>query len=89
MIPGPFRSEVTWRAGRRAAARLARRWRLPVEQDRLIVEAADLPDLFRQLIRICYLTPFAEKVLPLSLFLFNLRGRLGLRWVRRQLRASA
>ncbi|MBN2432878.1 MAG: M55 family metallopeptidase [Acidobacteria bacterium] len=84
VIPGPFRSEVAWRAGRRAAARLARRWRLPVEEDRLFVEASDLPDLFRQLIRICYLTPLAEKVLPLSLALFNLRGRLGLRWVRRQ-----
>jgi hypothetical protein len=43
-------------------------------------------DLFMQLIRICYLTPLVEKLLPLSLATYNLWGRFGLAWMRRQIR---
>jgi hypothetical protein len=37
-----------------------------------------------ELIRLCYLTPLIVKVLPLALFVSNLRGRLGLAWLRRK-----
>jgi hypothetical protein len=45
-----------------------------------------MQELFMQLIRICYLTPLVEKMLPLSLAAYNLRGRFGLAWIRRQIR---
>ncbi len=38
------------------------------------------------LIRICYLTPLVEKMLPLCLAVYNLWGRFGLAWIRRQIR---
>ncbi|MGD8268328.1 MAG: hypothetical protein PVF55_09170 [Desulfobacterales bacterium] len=42
--------------------------------------------LYHALIRICYLTPGIEKRLSWFLPLFNARGRLGMIWLRRQLR---
>jgi hypothetical protein len=40
------------------------------------------------LIPICYLTPLLEKMLPVCLFAYNLWGRIGLSWVRRQINQS-
>lgn len=82
---GPFHANITIRGGRRAAARLARRWHLPRRGARIEIEAADLSELYLQLARLCYLTPIVERLLPLPLWLFNLRGRIGLAWVRRRL----
>ena len=45
-----------------------------------------MQELFMQLIRICYLTPLVEKMLPLGLAAYNLWGRFGLAWTRRQIR---
>jgi hypothetical protein len=35
---------------------------------------------------LCYLTPLMEKTLPFSLFIYNFWGRIGLAWVRRQIK---
>lgn len=85
---GPFEARITLRGGDRVAAKLARRWHFHRRKDRIDIEAPDLGALYLQLVRLCYLTPLVEKLLPLTLRLFNLRGRLGLSWVRRQLRAE-
>jgi hypothetical protein len=79
---GPFRAEVSWRAGDIAAQNLARRWGFDHEGARIFMEAADIHELYRNLIRLCYLTPLTVKILPFGLFLYNLTGRLGLKWVR-------
>ena len=54
--------------------------------DRIRFEAPDIYHLYHQLIRICYLTPWIEKRLDWLLLLFNLKGRLGMMWLQRQLR---
>jgi D-amino peptidase len=83
---GPFRAEVTWRAGDIAAQNLARRWGFDQEGARIFIEAADIHELYRDLIRLCYLTPLTVRILPFGLFLYNLTGRLGLAWARRRLK---
>ncbi len=57
--------------------------------DRIRFEATDIHHLYHQLIRICYLTPWIEKRLKWLLPLFNLKGRLGMGWLRRQLKQRA
>ena len=84
--PGPFKAEVTWRGGDIAAQKLARRWGFDQESARIFVEAADIHELYRDLIRLCYLTPLTVRILPFGLFLYNLTGRLGLAWARRRLK---
>jgi D-aminopeptidase len=83
---GPFRAKIRMRDGQVAARRIANRWKLDCRQDEIFINAADMPELFMCLIRICYLTPLVEKMLPLSLSVYNFWGRLGLAWVRRQIR---
>jgi D-aminopeptidase len=83
---GPFRAEVTWRGGESAAQNLARRWNFDHAGARIFIEAADIHDLYRDLIRLCYLTPLTARILPFGLFLYNLTGRLGLAWVQRRLK---
>jgi D-aminopeptidase len=83
---GPFQAEVTWRGGEIAAQNLARRWGFDQEGARIFIEAADIHELYRDLIRLCYLTPLTERILPFGLFLYNLTGRLGLAWARRRLK---
>jgi hypothetical protein len=39
-----------------------------------------------ELIRLCYLTPAIEKVLPLALAAFNLKGRSGILLARQRLK---
>jgi len=83
---GPFCAQVVFRDGSWYAHRIARRWRLPCRGTAITVKAATFNDLYRQLIRVCYLTPLIDRTLPLSLLPFNLMGRLGLTWVRYCLR---
>lgn len=83
---GPFRAEIEMREGVGAARRLAVRWGFEQTGAALIVETGDFLQLYMAMIRLCYLTPNVQRVLPLGLFLFNLRGRMGLAWVRRQAR---
>ncbi|MGD8294288.1 MAG: M55 family metallopeptidase [Desulfobacterales bacterium] len=83
---GPFRVLVQMRDGYAAARKIAERWKLEYQRDNIYFKAGDVSQLFEELIRICYLTPLVAKALPLSLGLYNLWGRLGLAWVRRQIR---
>jgi D-aminopeptidase len=81
---GPLRAVVTMRDGAAAARKIANRWQLDCRGDRVLINAAQIRELYMALIRICYLTPLVEKMLPPCLFAYNLWGRLGLSWVRRQ-----
>jgi D-aminopeptidase len=83
---GLFHAVVTMRPGATVARRLARRWSLAHDGAQVFIDAHDLNDLYHKLVRMCYLTPLAMKVLPMALLLNNLKGRVGLAWVRRRLR---
>lgn len=81
---GPFTAKVKMRDGDTVAQKLADRWNLSCQEDRILLTAASMGELYQALIRICYLTPLVEKILPVCLFAYNLGGRIGLAWVRRQ-----
>jgi D-amino peptidase len=83
---GPFQALVKMRDGEMFARKIARRWKLDCRQDEILINTGDMQELFMQLIRICYLTPLVGKMLPLSLAAYNLWGRFGLAWIRRQIR---
>jgi D-amino peptidase len=83
--PGPFHTKVTLRAGEPAAQKLAARWGFHRQGADIILHHTRLDDLYLDLIRICYLTPMAERVLPLAVAASNLRGRAGLAWLRHQI----
>jgi D-aminopeptidase len=82
---GPFKAAVTFRGGARVARHHAAPWGFTYRGATVFIEAETHDDLYRRLVRLCYLSPLAERTLPLSLWLFNLRGRLGLAWARRRL----
>ena len=83
---GPLRTVVSFREGAEAAGRIARRWGLNHDRDKVWLESPDIHHLYRELIRICYLTPWIEKRLEWLLPLFNLKGRLGMAWLRHRCR---
>ena len=83
---GPFHAEIAIRDGHHAASRMADPWGFKRNGATVNIDAPDIHALYRSLIRLCYLPPMAEKTLPLSLALYNLVGRLGRLWVRRQLK---
>jgi D-aminopeptidase len=85
---GPFKAMVTFRGGPPAARRHASPWGLRYRNATVFIEADTHARLYTELVRLCYLPPLAQRTLPLSLWLFNLRGRLGLTWARRQLRLA-
>ena len=72
------------RDGENRARKIAGRWRMAHQGDQIFFEAADTQDLYLNLIRICYLTPRLQKMLPYCLPVYNLWGRIGLAWVRRK-----
>ncbi|MDJ0781402.1 MAG: M55 family metallopeptidase [Desulfosarcinaceae bacterium] len=82
---GPFTASVTFRDGHDAARRHAAPWGFSRRGATVMIASETYSDLYRQLVRLCYLSPLTERFLPLSLRLFNLRGKLGLAWARRQL----
>jgi len=83
---GPFDARVTLRDGETVAARLARRWNFEQSGAQIRIYSDSIHQLYMQLIRLCYLTPAIEKVLPLALMVFNLRGRYGISLARRRLK---
>jgi D-amino peptidase len=85
-LTGPFTAEVRMRDGVGSARRLGRRWNLHTQGDRIAIRMPDFQRLYMTLIRLCYLTPTVDRMLPLGLFLFNLRGLLGRAWARNRLR---
>jgi len=82
---GPMNVSVKMRTGI-DTGKIARRWGLDCRGDQIVINAADIHAAYMLLIRICYLTPILEKTMPLCLWLYNLWGRLGLAWVRQQLK---
>ena len=74
---GPFDAVVSMRDGREAAARAARHWNFQYEDRRIFIRTNDIHQLYLNLIRLCYLTPAIERSMPVSLFLYNLWGRIG------------
>jgi D-aminopeptidase len=84
---GPFEAVVFMRDGREAAARAARRWNFLHEDRRIFIRTNDIHQLYLNMIRLCYLTPVIERMMPVSLFLYNLWGRIGRvrlrRWLKR------
>lgn len=85
---GPFHTLVRLRGGEPAARKLSERWGFRREGPDLILFHDRFRELYRDLIRLSYLTPLIERILPLSIMAFNLRGRLGLAWLRRRLRET-
>ena len=83
---GPFDARVTMRDGEAAAFRLARRWGFEQLGAQIRIQRASIHQLYMELIRLCYLTPAIEKVLPLALVAFNLKGRSGILRARRRLK---
>lgn len=85
---GPFKAEIVMRDGAVAVQKIVRRWGFENEGSRIFIHAADIHELYGELIRLCYLTPLIEKMLPFMLFLYSLWGRIGLGWVRRCIRQN-
>jgi D-aminopeptidase len=83
---GPFDARVTMRDGEAVAAGLARRWKFEQFGTQIRIRSASFHQLYMDLIRLCYLTPAIEKVLPLALAAFNLKGRIGIIRARRRLK---
>jgi D-amino peptidase len=83
---GPFDARVTMRDGEAVAARLARRWTVEQVGAEIRIHSASFQQLYLDLIRLCYLTPAIEKVLPLALAAFNLKGEIGIARARRRLK---
>ena len=84
--PGPFDARVTMRDGEAVAAGLARRWKFERVGSQIRIQRDSIHQLYMELIRLCYLTPAIEKLLPLALAAFNLKGRIGIMRARRRLR---
>ena len=85
---GPFKTTMTWRNGGRSAQKLAQIWGFEHQGEQILLTHNSLAALYRDLIRLCYLTPAVEKILPLALAVSNLRGRAGLAWLRRQIKRN-
>ena len=83
---GPFDATVTMRAGKAQATKLARRWKFEMTGEKIRIHTADMQQLYLELIKLCYLTPAIQKIMPLALMIFNLRGRTGILRARRRLR---
>ncbi len=83
---GPFSVVVTMRDGEKAAEKLSKRWGMHNSGKDILFKENDIHGVYMQLIRICYLTPFIEKFAGISLFLYNMYGRLGRLYVRWMLR---
>ena len=83
---GPFDALVTMRDGEALAAGLARRWKFEQVGAQIRIQRDSIHQLYMELIRLCYLTPAIEKLLPLALAAFNLKGRMGIMRARRRLR---
>ncbi len=80
---GPFKAVITMRDSNEETQKIAKRWSFDHEGSKIYIKSPNIHDLYSSLIRLCYLTPLIEKILPLALLFYNLSGRIGLSWVRR------
>lgn len=85
---GPFQATVEMRDGAEIAQKTAQRWGFHCEASSIYLSCQTIKELYHNLMRLCYLTPVMEKILPLGMPLFNLRGKLGLWWVKNRLSGS-
>jgi D-amino peptidase len=85
---GPFKAILSMREGSEYAGKLAARWGFSSTGNKIFIKADDMNSLYYSLIRLCYLTPVLEKILPLGIRLYNLWGRLGQSWVRYKIKKS-
>lgn len=85
---GPLDARVTLRDGEAAAVRLARRWKLEQVGAQIHIRSSNIHQLYLELIRLCYLTPAIEKILPIALLAHNLKGRYGIFRARRRLKGK-
>jgi D-aminopeptidase len=83
---GPMQVTVRMRTGSIAARKMARRWGLDYRDDQIFINADGINDVYMHLIRMCYLNPALEKTLPLGLWIYNFWGKIGLAWVRWQIK---
>ena len=86
---GFLKAVVTLRDGEATARKVGRRWSFRHQGSKIFIDALDIHQLYEDLIRLCYLTPLMEKVMPFALFLYGLWGRIGLSWVRLWLKINA
>jgi D-amino peptidase len=78
---GPFYANVDFRDGEKTARLISRRWGFVCQGASVIIKADSFHDLYMDLIRICYLTPLIEKMLPGGLLaIYNLIGWAGLKF---------
>jgi len=85
---GPFKAVVAMRDGEKPAQKIARRWDFDCDGARILLKASDFDELYRDLIRLCYLTPLIEKIVPFALLWYRLQGHIGLAMVRRHARGA-
>ena len=86
--PGPFRAEIHFRDGTAAARQVQARWNLERIGNTLLLEADTINRLYADLIKICYLTPLIEKILPVALLFYRMLGIAGITWVKSRLRPA-
>lgn len=86
MLKTPCDVELRVRDGENAARKISTLWKIDRAGDKLFFRAGSFDEFYKMLIRISYLNPVTEKLLPAALPLFNMFGRAGLsllRWRRR------
>ncbi len=85
---GKFNAVITMRDGKKYTEKIACRWDFKFNDDKIFIETETIHELYDCLIRLCYLTPVIEKLIPVGLPLFNLRGKAGLMWVKNRVKNS-
>ena len=82
---GPFKTTITMRDGAMAAEKLRKSWNLAGENNAITFTANSMNELYWQLLKLAYLTPFTLRFLPASLAIANLAGKLTHVWARKRL----
>ena len=85
---GPFEIEVSFKGGDEEARKVARRWKLGHNSDRVIFSVSGMPELFSRLIDLAYFTPVTRTIAPFALPFYNMYGRAGILWARKKLCAA-
>lgn len=85
LLPGPYATVLHMRDGEEEAKKLADRWGLTWQENRVYIHTADFSYLWLMLIQVCFLTPAINAILPLGLFLYNTFSRAGLFYARHKL----
>ncbi|MBN1411717.1 MAG: M55 family metallopeptidase [Spirochaetales bacterium] len=82
-LKGPYEAILYMKGSEEKIRKLARSWKLPVNKNEIHIKADNFEQFYLMLIRVCYLHPVMEAILPLGLLLFNLYGKAGLRWAKK------